>query len=219
MELQVAMGHAGLVHRRQAFQQLADPADVVERAAAGVRLQPLAERGAVGAVDGDIGPVVLHADLAGRRHLRVLQPRGEVDLAAPVGQRGLVQRLAARQREHHVLLDARVVGQPGHAALALAEQPAQLEAAERPGRGARGGAFGRARGGRRRGRQGHCEIGSQRGPTQRREQRGDHRALPRRHAGRRTAGGYRGHRLRASLGGNGARVDVSKFTTFSEGLP
>ena len=116
VQLQVVVRDAGLVGEGQALQRLAQPADDFHRRRPRLRRQPLAERDAQRAVDGDVGPVVLHADLDDVRQVRVVQPRGLLHLAQAQLQRGGVGRLHARQRQHHLLAEARVEGQPGHRA-------------------------------------------------------------------------------------------------------
>ena len=67
----------------------------------------------------------------------MVQPAGPPRQLLPGLQAGRIG-LGARHGEHHFLLVAGVLGQPGHAARALAQQPKQLETAEHAHRLGRG---------------------------------------------------------------------------------
>ena len=105
MQLQVAVRHARLVREGQA----ARPADEAghierrERRRAAATGQPLAQREAEGAVAGEVGPVVLHADLDDVGEVRMVEPRGLLHLAQAQLERFGVVRLHAA-REHHLRL-------------------------------------------------------------------------------------------------------------------
>jgi hypothetical protein len=139
VQLRVEVGDAGLVGERQPVQQIANPADDFGGLGVGVAGDPFLQRHALRAIDGDEGPVVLHADLGHAREVRVVQAGGEARVAQPVFEARRVDGLHPRQRQHHLGAAARIEGEPSHRADALAQQLAQLEAAERTGGARRGG--------------------------------------------------------------------------------
>ncbi len=97
----------------------------------GVGSQPLAERDAQRAVDAHVGPMVLHADLDGVRQVRVVQARGLLHLAqAPARARR--RRRGCTRGSVSITSCAARGSKASHAIVprALAQQAAQLEAAE-----------------------------------------------------------------------------------------
>ena len=133
VELWVEVGDTGFVGEGQALQQVAEPAHDLARLGVAVGRGPLAERDAVAAVDGNKRPVILHADLGDRSDVRVVEPGRETRVAEPVFEPGRIDWLHPRQGQHHLVIGARVEGQPHHRRAALRQQLAQLEATECPG--------------------------------------------------------------------------------------
>jgi hypothetical protein len=104
--------------------------------------QVFIERHALGAGTGNEGPAFLHPDLDHRGHLGMFQPCRMTRVVHPGVERGDTVGLLARDEQMQFGRAHRIESQPEHAQAALAEQPAEFEAAQAPGRGrsGRGGA-------------------------------------------------------------------------------
>ncbi len=130
MQLKIVMGGTGLVGKGKRFQHLTDPAHRFDRRRLGMESQPFAQRDTLRSVDGCIRPVFLDGNLDALRQVRVNEACRMAHWHEPALECRRVDRLHSRQREHQFLLEMRILDQPHHAALALAQQLKQLETAE-----------------------------------------------------------------------------------------
>ena len=131
VELQVLVRDAGIVRECQAAQHAADPQRRILDQRPRMLCQPLVEREVAAPLDGDVGPMLVHVAGGHGDEVRVVEARGAAGSGEPGGDRGRRRRRHPRHRQHRLDVAAAVDGEPGHGRVALAEQAAQREAAER----------------------------------------------------------------------------------------
>ena len=126
--LQIVVGDTGFVGKSQALQRFQHPRHQRGRRKT-LGAQILGQRDAGAPVIGDVGPAFVFADLDHVGQAGVVDARGPARVVQPTLQR-FGAGLAARHRQHQLLIDPGIGHQPKHRARALADQPQELKAPE-----------------------------------------------------------------------------------------